>query len=240
MIWPASGKRRLTEAAQWRWSKEKELPLLFQKRLDRLESFRKDQDATKMKARMELVVGASAAQQRATSRLQCRQRAHSLLSCQTWTGFHQHQFLLLSKWFKIYLFSYRAIKTFGIKTPPPSWKGRRSNTNLNDIALSMVWFISPGKSSYRTIIHKTSFIRVWRKQFLNIEAIFFIGNWSLKSSQLYPCMRFLFQRIFLSSANQADLLALWKHATYTHCMSADHKNNKIKKRIIISHLILIY
>ena len=69
-----------------------------------------------MKARMELVVGASAAQQRATSRLQCRQRAHSLLSCQTWTGFYQHQFLLLPKWFKIYLFSYRAIKTFGIKT----------------------------------------------------------------------------------------------------------------------------
>ena len=68
---------------------------------------------------MELVVGASAARQRLTSRLECRQRAQSLLSCQTWTGFHQHQFLLLSKWFKIYLFSYRAIKTFGIKPPPP-------------------------------------------------------------------------------------------------------------------------
>ena len=47
-----------------------------------------------MKARMELVVGASAARQRLTSRLECRQRAHSLLSCQTCTGFHQHQFLL--------------------------------------------------------------------------------------------------------------------------------------------------
>ena len=39
-------------------------PILIPKnKLDRLESFRKDQDATKMKARMELVVGASAAQQ---------------------------------------------------------------------------------------------------------------------------------------------------------------------------------
>ena len=153
MIWPASGKRRLTEAAQWRWSKEKELPLLFQKRLDRLESFRKDQDATKMKARMELVVGASAARQRLTSRLESRQQAHSLLSCQTWTGFYQHQFLLLSKWFKIYLFSYKAIKTFGINTPRPCWKRRRSNTYLNDIALSTIWFISPGNNRFTTQLY---------------------------------------------------------------------------------------
>ena len=100
-------------------------PILIPKnKLDRLKSFRKDQDATKMRARMELVVGASAARQRATSRLQCRQQAHSLLSCQTWTGFYQHQFLLLSKWFQIYLFSYKAIKTFGINTPPPLLKRR--------------------------------------------------------------------------------------------------------------------
>ena len=55
------------------------------------------QDAAKMKARVELVV---ILRVQATSRLNCRQPANSLLLCQTWTGFYQHQhlYLQLSKW----------------------------------------------------------------------------------------------------------------------------------------------
>ena len=192
-----------------------------------------------MKARMELVVGASAARQRATSRLECRQRAHSLLSCQTWTGFYQHQFLLLSKWFKIYLFAYQVIKTFGINTPPPCWKRRRSNTYLNDIALSTMWFISPGNGRFTTQLYT-------RHPLLRFETV--PKHWSQ-----------FFHRKLKSEFKSALPLAMHEISVSTnflvfckfgrsfiplktcnlHCMSADHKNNEIKKELI-SYLILIF
>ena len=125
------------------------------------------------------------------------------------------------------IFSHIKLSKLSVLTlPHPYWKRRRSNTYLNDIALSTMWFISPGHSRFTTqlftrhpLLRFETVPKHWSQFFhqkLNSE---FKSALPLAMHEISVSTNFLVFCKFGRSVNPLKTCNL-------HCILADHKTMK--------------